>query len=181
MSNETLSQVSSLITHCYGTADERGVGMKDHLFYLVDANVAIPLRNSFKIQKKLVEGTNFVPETLPKATNEPVLMNSNAIISKGETWMHEFDFLLESDSTSRMKSPFSPSDSFLRLMADEDDDKKEETWDEDEEEWDDEEDDDDDDEEEWDEDDEEWDEDEDWDDEDLDDEDEEWDEDEEEE
>jgi hypothetical protein len=156
--------------------------MKDHLFYLVDANIAIPLRNSFKIQKKLVEVTNFVPEMLPDATKEPVLVNSNAIISKGETWMHEFDFLMETDSTSRMKSPFSPSDSFLRLMADEDDDKKEEKWDEDEEEWDDEEDDDeDDDEEEWDEDDEEWDEDEDWDDEDLDDEDEEWDEDEEEE
>ena len=177
-----LGQVSSLITHCYGTADQRGVGMKDHLFYLVDANVAIPLRNSFKIQKKLVEVTNFVPEILPDATKEPVLMNSNAIISKGETWMREFDFLMQTDSTSRMKSPFSPSDSFLRLMADEDDDKKKEDWDEDEEEWDDEEDDDeDDDEEEWDEDDEEWDEDEEWDDEDLDDEDEEWDEDEEEE
>ncbi|MCI0414774.1 hypothetical protein L0222_18510 [bacterium] len=152
--------------------------MKDHLFYLVDANVAVPLRSHFKIQKKFVETTNFVPEMLP--ANEPVLMNSNAVISKGDTWMLDLDLLMENDSTSRMKSPFSPSDSFLRLMDEDDDkDKKEEDWDEDEEEWDDEEDEDDD--EEWDEDDEDWDEDEDWDDEDLDDEDEEWDEDEEEE
>lgn len=157
--------------------------MKDHLFYLVDANVAVPLQNPFKIQKRFVETTNFVPEMLPNPTNQPVLTHSNTIISKGDTWMLELDFLMENDSISRMKSPFSPSDSFLRLMADEDDDKKDESWNEDEEEWDDEEDDDDDDDDEdWDEDDDEdWDEDEDWDDEDLDDEDEEWDEDEEEE
>jgi len=155
--------------------------MKDRLFYLVDANVAVPLRSPFKIQKKFVETTNFVPKMLPNATNEPVLTNSSAIISKGEAWMLELNFLMENDSISCMKSPFSPSDSFLRLMAGEDDDKKKkEDWDEDEEEWDDEEDDDDDDDEEWDEDDEDWDEDEDWDDEDLDDEDEEFDEDEEE-
>ena len=153
--------------------------MKDRLFYLVDANVAIPLRNPFKIQKTFVETTNFVPEMLPNQENESVLINSNAIISKGETWMPELDFLMKNDSISRMKSPFSPSDSFLRLMADEDKDKNKEDFDEDEEEWDDEEDEDDDDDEDWDEDEEEWDEDEDWDDEDLDDEDEEWEEDDE--
>ncbi len=155
--------------------------MKDHVFYLVDANVAVPLQNPFKIQKRFVETTNFVPEMLPNPTDQPVLTHSSAIISKGDKWMLELDFLMENDSISRMKSPFSPSDSFLRLMADEDDGKKKEDWDEDEEEWDDEEDDDDDDDEDWDEDDEDWDEDEDWDDEDLDDEDEEWEEDDEEE
>jgi hypothetical protein len=144
--------------------------MKERLFYLVDANVAIPLRNPFKIQKKFVETVNFVPELLPGQGNESVLMmNSNGVVAKGETRMPELDFLMENDSISRMKSPFSPSESFLRLMddADEDDDE----WDEDDDEFDD---DDDEDDEEWDEDDDEWDEDEDWDDEDEDEEDDDW-------
>ena len=138
--------------------------MKERLFYLVDANVAIPLRNPFKIQKKFVESVNFVPEILPGQGNESVLMkNPTAILTTGETRMPELDFLMENDSISRMKSPFSPSESFLRLMDEPDEDDDE--WDEDEDELDDEEDDD---EEEWDEDDDEWDEDEDWDDDDED-------------
>jgi hypothetical protein len=145
--------------------------MKERLFYLVDANVAIPLRNPFKIQKKFVETVNFVPELLPGPGHDNVLMmNSNGIVAKGETRMPELDFLMENDSISRMKSPFSPSESFLRLMDDADEDEDDDEWDEDE----DEADDDDDDDEEWDEDDDEWDEDEDWDDEDDDEEDDDW-------
>ncbi len=147
--------------------------MKERLFYFVDANVAIPLRNPFKIQKKLVETKNFVPEVLPNQVCETVLMNPNGIPTKGETWMPELDFLMENDSISRMKSPFSPSESFLRLMDDIDEDKDDDEWDEDEEDFDEDEDEDD---EEWDEDDEDWDEDEDWDDDDEEDDedDEEW-------
>src|SRR5215211_1775119 len=114
---------------------QRGVGMKDHLFYLVDANVAIPLRNPFRIQKKFVETTNFIPELLPNHTTESILVSPSAIGAKGETWMSEFDFLMQNDSISRLKSPFFPSDSFLRMMADEDDDGEEdEDWDDDEDE-----------------------------------------------
>ena len=127
--------------------------MKDHLYYLVDMNVAIPLRNPFKVQKKLMETTNFVPDIVPNHSSENIMKNTNAIFSKGETWMPELDFLMENDSISRMKSPFFPSESFLRLMDEPDDKNKDEDWDEDEEDWDE-------DDEEWDEDEEE---DEDWD------------------
>src|ERR1700752_762070 len=145
--------------------------MKDHLYYLVDMNVAIPLRNPFKVQKKLMETTNFVPDILPNHSGENIMKNTNRIFSKGEMWMPELDFLMENDSISRMKSAFSPSESFLRLMDDTDEDKDDEDdWDEDDDEFDEDEDEDD---EEWDEDDEDWDEDEDWDDEDADDEDDE--------
>jgi hypothetical protein len=144
--------------------------MKERLFYLVDANVAIPLRNPFKIQKKFVETVNFVPELLPGQGNESVLM-MNPVIAKGETRMPELEFLMENDSISRMKSPFSPSESFLRLMDDADEEEDDDEWDEDDDEFDD---DDDEDDEEWDEDDDEWDEDEDWDDEDEEEEDDDW-------
>jgi hypothetical protein len=146
--------------------------MKDQLYYLVDANVAIPLRNPFRVQTKFVETTNFVPNINPKHSSENAIMKTEAIISQGETWMPELDFLMENDSVSRVKSPFSPSESFLRLVDDADDnDQDEEDWDEDEEDWDEDEEDED---EDWDEDDEDWDEDDE-------DEDEDWDEDTEEE
>lgn len=152
--------------------------MKERLFYLVDANVAIPLRNPFKIQNKFVETINFVPETLPNQGGDSVLMNPNGIVTKGETWMPDLDFLMENDSIARVKSPFSPSEPFLRMIddpdkADDDDDE----WDEEDDDFDDDEDEDD---EDWDEDDEEWDEDEDWDDEDEEEDDEDWEDEEEE-
>jgi hypothetical protein len=145
--------------------------MKERVFYLVDANVAIPLRNPFKIQKKLVETINFVPELLPDQNKDSVLIHPNALITKGETWMPDLDFLMENDSISRMKSPFSPSESFLRLM-DDNDDKDEEDWDDDEDFDEDEEDDD----EDWDDEDEDedWDDEDDWDEDDEDEDDEDW-------
>ena len=146
--------------------------MKERVFYLVDVNVAIPLRNPFKIQKKLVETINFVPELLPDQNKDSVLIHPNGLIAKGETWMPDLDFLMENDSISRMKSPFSPSESFLRLMDDKDkDDDEDEEWDDDEDFDEDEEDDD----EDWDDEDEEdWDEEDDWDEDDEDEDDEDW-------
>ena len=148
--------------------------MKERVFYLVDVNVAIPLRNPFKIQKKLVETINFVPELLPDQNKDSVLIHPNGLIAKGETWMPDLDFLMENDSISRMKSPFSPSESFLRLMDDKDkdkDDDEDEEWDDDEDFDEDEEDDD----EDWDDEEEEdWDEEDDWDEDDEDEDDEDW-------
>src|SRR5215471_7972965 len=123
--------------------------MKDQLYYLVDANVAIPLRNPFRVQTKFVETTNFVPNMGSKQSSESALMKTEAIISQGETWMPELEFLMENDSVSRMKSPFSPSESFLRLADEDKPDDNEEDWDEDEEDWDEDDDDDDDDDEDW--------------------------------
>jgi hypothetical protein len=148
--------------------------LKDHLYYLVDPSLAIPLKNAFKVQTKFVETTNFVPSLVSNHSSESGSMNTDAIISQGETWMTDLDFLMENDSVNRLKSPFSPSESFLRFMDDKDDNEEDDDWDEDEEDWDEDEDEEDDD---WDEDEEEWDEDEDWDEDEEDDDNDDWDED----
>lgn len=127
----------------------------DDVFYLATDRVMVPVKEPYRIQERMIEMKNFVPEAFIihqfQEYNDLEMECYDYIrVSKG-------DVLMPSHNSDLNRTP----DPCLPFRG-EDDDKDDDDWDDEDDDWDD-------DDEDWDEDDEDWDdedEDEDWDDED---------------
>jgi hypothetical protein len=139
----------------------------DDVFFLATQNVAVHVREPYRIQSDFIETENFVPEAfMMHHLQRKDSLSVDPGVPLAEGWLAQLNPLLQmqTDYTSPISAPFVKDGELELLRDDVDEDAEEEDWDdedEEDEEWDEDEEDWDEDEEDWDEDEDEWDEDED--------------------